>query len=227
MFGMSMDIGIDLGTANVLIYVKNKGIVLREPSVVAVDKDTNQVLAIGEEARRMIGRTPGNIVAIRPLKEGVIADYDITESMLRHFIEKVVGHSFVFRPRIMICIPSGCTMVEQRAVQEAAEQVGLSRSSFYKYKDDILPFSDNTRGKTVTLVTQMMDEPGLLSDLLHIVADYRANILTIHQTIPVNGSATVTLSVEVLSDTGNVAGMVEEIEHLKGVQNVKILGVEK
>ena len=104
-------------------------------------------------------------------------------------------------------------------VQEAAEQVGLSRSSFYKYKDDILPFSDNTRGKTVTLVTQMMDEPGLLSDLLHI--------LTIHQTIPVNGSATVTLSVEVLSDTGNVAGMVEEIEHLKGVQNVKILGVEK
>ena len=101
------------------------------------------------------------------------------------------------------------------------------RSSFYKYKDDILPFSDNTRGKTVTLVTQMMDEPGLLSDLLHIVADYRANILTIHQTIPVNGSATVTLSVEVLSDTGNVAGMVEEIEHLKGVQNVKILGVEK
>ena len=124
MFGMSMDIGIDLGTANVLIYVKNKGIVLREPSVVAVDKDTNQVLAIGEEARRMIGRTPGNIVAIRPLKEGVIADYDITESMLRHFIEKVVGHSFVFRPRIMICIPSGCTMVEQRAVQEAAEQAG-------------------------------------------------------------------------------------------------------
>ena len=112
-------------------------------------------------------------------------------------------------------------------VQEAAEQTGISRSSFYKYKDDILPFSDNTRGKTVTLVTQMMDEPGLLSDLLHIVADYRANILTIHQTIPVNGSATVTLSVEVLSDTGNVAGMVEEIEHLKGVQNVKILGVEK
>ena len=93
-------------------------------------------------------------------------------------------------------------------VQEAAEQVGLSRSSFYKYKDDILPFSDNTRGKTVTLVTQMIDEPGLLSDLLHIVADYRANILTIHQTIPVNGNATVTLSVEVLSDTGNMAGFV-------------------
>ena len=114
-----------------------------------------------------------------------------------------------------------------QTVQDAAEQTGISRSSFYKYKDDILPFSDNTRGKTVTLVTQMMDEPGLLSDLLHIVADYRANILTIHQTIPVNGSATVTLSVEVLSDTGNVAGMVEEIEHLKGVQNVKILGVEK
>ncbi len=124
MFGMSMDIGIDLGTANVLVYIKGKGIVLREPSVVAVDKDTNQVLAVGEEARQMIGRTPGNIVAIRPLREGVIADYDITESMLRHFIEKVVGRSFVFRPRIMICIPSGVTMVEQRAVQEAAEQAG-------------------------------------------------------------------------------------------------------
>ena len=128
MFGMSMDIGIDLGTANVLVYVKGKGIVLREPSVVAVDRDTNQMLAIGEEARRMIGRTPGNIVAIRPLREGVIADYDITESMLRHFIEKVVGRSFVFRPRIMICIPSGVTTVEQRAVQEAAEQAGARQT---------------------------------------------------------------------------------------------------
>ncbi len=124
MFGMSLDIGIDLGTANVLVYVKGKGIVLREPSVVALDRDNNRVLAIGEEARQMIGRTPGNIVAIRPLREGVIADYDITESMLRHFIEKVVGRRFVFRPRIMICIPSGVTMVEQRAVQEAAEQAG-------------------------------------------------------------------------------------------------------
>ena len=124
MFGMSMDIGIDLGTANVLVYVKRKGVVLKEPSVVAVNRDTNQVLAIGEEARQMIGRTPGNIVAIRPLRDGVIADYDITESMLRFFIEKVVGRSIVFRPRIMICIPSGVTMVEQRAVQEAAEQAG-------------------------------------------------------------------------------------------------------
>ena len=124
MFGMSMDIGIDLGTANVLVYIKGKGVVLKEPSVVAVNRDTNQVLAIGEEARQMIGRTPGNIVAIRPLRDGVIADYDITESMLRFFIEKVVGRSIVFRPRIMICIPSGVTMVEQRAVQEAAEQAG-------------------------------------------------------------------------------------------------------
>ena len=117
MFGMSMDIGIDLGTANVLVYVKRRGVVLKEPSVVAVNRDTNQVLAIGEEARQMIGRTPGNIVAIRPLRGGVIADYDITESMLRFFIDKVVGRSIVFRPRIMICIPSGVTMVEQRAVQ--------------------------------------------------------------------------------------------------------------
>lgn len=112
-------------------------------------------------------------------------------------------------------------------VQEAAERVGLSRSSFYKYKDDIMPFADNTKGKTMTLVIQMEDEPGLLSDLLHVVATYRANILTIHQTIPVNGMATVTLSVEVRSNTGNMSGMVDEMEELPGIQNVKILGVEK
>ena len=117
--------------------------------------------------------------------------------------------------------------VRSMTVQEATERVGLSRSSFYKYKDDILPLSDNTKGKTVTLVTQMNDEPGLLSDLLHVVATYRANILTIHQTIPVNGVATVTLSVEVLPDTGNVARMMEEIEELTGIYDIRILGVEK
>ena len=124
MFGMSMDIGIDLGTTNVLVFVKDKGIVLREPSVVAINRDNNQMLAIGEDARQMIGRTPGNIAAIRPLREGVIANYALTESMLRFFIEKVVGRSVVFRPRVMICIPPGLTKVEQRAVQEAAEQSG-------------------------------------------------------------------------------------------------------
>ena len=126
MFGI--DIGVDLGTANVLVYEKKKGIVLREPSVVAVDRDTGRILAVGEEAKRMIGRTPGNISAIRPLRDGVIADYNITETMLRYFIEKVVGHSFVFRPRIMICVPSGVTTVEKRAVQEAAEQAGARRT---------------------------------------------------------------------------------------------------
>ena len=128
MFGMSLDIGVDLGTANVLIYVKNKGIVLKEPSVVAVNRDNNQVLAVGEEARQMIGRTPGNIVAIRPMRDGVIADFDITETMLRHFIEKVTGRSLMLRPRIMVCIPSSITMVEQRAIQEAAEQAGARRT---------------------------------------------------------------------------------------------------
>lgn len=112
-------------------------------------------------------------------------------------------------------------------VQEATEKVGLSRSSFYKYKDDIAPFADNTKGKTVTLVIQMNDEPGLLSDLLHVVSTFRANILTIHQTIPVNGVATVTLSVAVRANTGNMAAMVEEIEQLMGVQDVKLLGVER
>ena len=123
-----MDIGVDLGTANVLVYIKGKGVVLREPSVVAIDRDTNKVLAIGEEARKMLGRTPGNIVAIRPLREGVIADYDTTESKLRHFIEKVAGRSFIFKPRIMVCIPSGVTTVEKRAVLEAAVQAGARKT---------------------------------------------------------------------------------------------------
>lgn len=128
MFGMSMDIGIDLGTANVLIYIKGKGIVMREPSVVAIDNDTNRILAIGEDARRMIGRTPGNIVAIRPLRDGVIANYEITEQMIRYFIGKVSGRRFMFRPRVMICVPSRITTVEKRAVQEAAMQAGASHA---------------------------------------------------------------------------------------------------
>ena len=127
MFG-TMDIGVDLGTANVLVYIKGKGIVLREPSVVAIDRDSNRILAIGEEARRMLGRTPGNIIAIRPLREGVIADYDTTESMLRHFIQKVAGKNFFFKPRIMVCIPSGVTTVEKRAVLEAAMQAGARKT---------------------------------------------------------------------------------------------------
>jgi chorismate mutase len=119
------------------------------------------------------------------------------------------------------------TSEKSLTVQDAAQRAGLSRSSFYKYKDDIVPFSDNTMGKTMTLVTQMSDEPGLLSDLLHVVAAYRANILTIHQAIPVNGVATVTLSVEVLADTGDVDGLVEEIENLTGIYDLRILGIEK
>lgn len=120
----SRDIGIDLGTANVLIYLKGKGIVLNEPSVVAIDKKTNKVLAVGEEARQMVGRTPGNIVAIRPLKDGVIADFDVTEAMLRHFINKLDIKGFFAKPRILICCPTNITSVEQKAIREAAEKSG-------------------------------------------------------------------------------------------------------
>ncbi len=127
MLGMSTSVGIDLGTANSLVYVKGKGIVLREPSVVAVNRDTDEVLAIGEEAQRMIGRTPGNIIAIRPLRDGVISDFDMTESMIRHFLNKVIGKSFFLRPRVMVCIPTEITIVERRAVQEAAEQAGAKK----------------------------------------------------------------------------------------------------
>jgi rod shape-determining protein MreB len=120
------DIGIDLGTATILVYVKGKGIVLREPSVVAIDKNTNEVLAVGQEARRMLGRTPGNIIAIRPLKDGVISDYTVTEKMLKYFINKVCG-KFVFAPRIMICVPSCVTEVEKKAVIDAATHAGAKR----------------------------------------------------------------------------------------------------
>ena len=128
LFSMATDIGIDLGTATSLVYVKGKGIVLREPSVVAIDTDTKRVLAIGEEARRMVGRTPANITAVRPLREGVIADYDMTEAMLRHFVAKVCGRRMFLRPRIMICVPSGVTTVEKRAVLEAASQAGARKT---------------------------------------------------------------------------------------------------
>lgn len=118
------DAGIDLGTATVLVYVKNRGIVLREPSVVVMERNTQKILAIGEEARRMLGRTPGNIVALRPLRDGVIADYTVTEAMLRYFLGRVFGRSPLVRPRLMICVPSGITSVEKRAVVQAAEQAG-------------------------------------------------------------------------------------------------------
>ncbi len=121
------DIGIDLGTANVLVYVDGKGIVLEEPSVVAIDKRTNTVLAVGNEARRMIGKTPANIVAIKPLKDGVISNYDATEKMLKYFIEKIVdkkGFGRLVMPRIMVCVPTGVTEVEKRAVEEATREAG-------------------------------------------------------------------------------------------------------
>jgi rod shape-determining protein MreB and related proteins len=123
----SNDLAIDLGTANTLVYVKGKGIVLSEPSVVAVRKDNrgyNKVLAVGKEAKMMLGRTPGNIVAIRPMKDGVIADFEVTEAMLRHFIRKVHNRRTLIRPRIIICVPSGITQVEKRAVRESAESAG-------------------------------------------------------------------------------------------------------
>ncbi len=122
--GFSEEIGIDLGTANVLVYTKGKGIVLQEPSVVAVDEETNEILAVGSEAKDMLGRTPANIIAIRPLRDGVVSDYLVTEMMLKYFIKKTVGAGKFFRPRIMVCVPSGVTEVEKRAVREAATQAG-------------------------------------------------------------------------------------------------------
>ena len=121
---VSTDIGIDLGTASILVYIKGKGVVLKEPSVVAFDRDTNKIKAIGEEARLMLGRTPGNIVAVRPLRQGVISDYTVTEKMIKYFIQKAMGKKSFRKPRISVCVPSGVTEVEKKAVEDATYQAG-------------------------------------------------------------------------------------------------------
>ena len=125
---MGRDIGIDLGTATVLVYVKGRGIVLKEPSVVAIDKNTDKILKVGREAQQMLGRTPGNITAIRPLRDGVISQYEITLRMIQYFIKRACGNSVFFKPRVIICVPSGITEVEERAVVDAATQAGAKKT---------------------------------------------------------------------------------------------------
>src|SRR5438132_713232 len=159
LFGwLSSDIGIDLGTANTLVYVKDQGIVLREPSVVAVQAGTNKVLAVGDEAKRMLGRTPSNIVAVRPLKDGVIADFEVTEAMLRHFISKVHNRRVRARPRVVIAVPSGITEVEKRAVRESATHAGARE--VYLIEEPISAIVDSVR------VTLERCPPELSADLV-------------------------------------------------------------
>ena len=147
-FGFGQDIGIDLGTATVIAYVKGKGIVLREPSVVAVDSQTGDVLAVGGEARRMLGRTPGNIVATRPLRDGVISDYTVTEKMLKYFINKVCGKS-IFAPRIMICIPSQVTEVEKKSRNRCSNNSRSKKSIFNRRTNSCSNRSRNRYIKTM------------------------------------------------------------------------------
>ncbi len=128
MFSFTPELGIDLGTANILVYMRGKGVVLREPSVVAISQSTKRVLAVGEEARLMLGRTPGNITAIRPMSDGVIADYTTTRKMLEHLIRKVVGRKRIFKPRVLVCVPSNVTDVERRAVLQAAREAGAGEA---------------------------------------------------------------------------------------------------
>ncbi|NLJ79342.1 MAG: Hsp70 family protein, partial [Tissierellia bacterium] len=127
MVSFRTDLGIDLGTSSILVYIKGRGIVLNEPSVVAIDQNDGKFLAVGEEARQMLGRTPGNIRAIRPMRDGVISDYNITERMLRYFISKAVGRT-LFKPKVIVCVPSGITEVEKRAVLEASNHAGASKT---------------------------------------------------------------------------------------------------
>ncbi len=155
MCALAKDIGIDLGTASVLIYIKGQGIVLNEPSVVAMDKNTGKLLKVGADAQAMLGRTPGNIVAIRPLRDGVISDYDMTERMLKEFIHKVNGFQ-LFKPRVIICVPSGITEVEERAVIDAGIQAGAR--SVYLIEEPVaaaigagLPVQEATGSKPLVL----------------------------------------------------------------------------
>lgn len=128
MKGLGKDLGIDLGTANTLVYVKGKGIIIREPSVIAVNKDTKEVLAVGDEAKLMLGKTPGNIIAIRPMKDGVIADYTYTQHMLKYFIQKACGHKSFFKPKIIVCVPSCITEVERRAIEDSVINAGAKEA---------------------------------------------------------------------------------------------------
>ncbi len=123
------DIGIDLGTASILVYIRGRGVVLKEPSVVAFDRDTDKIMAIGEDARLMLGRTPGNIIAVRPLRQGVISDYRVTEQMMKYFIQKAMGRKAFRKPRIAVCVPSGVTQVERKAVEDATLQAGAREVS--------------------------------------------------------------------------------------------------
>ena len=150
----STDIGIDLGTASILVYIKGKGVVLKEPSVVAFDRDTNKIRAIGEEARLMLGRTPGNIVAVRPLRQGVISDYTVTEKMLRYFIEKSLGKRYMRKPRIAVCVPSGVTEVENKAVEDATYQAGAKEVAIIEE----IPAEEAANIKAITLACIYTDE---------------------------------------------------------------------
>ena len=142
---ITTDIGIDLGTASILVYIRGKGVVLKEPSVVAFDRDTNKIKAIGEEARLMLGRTPGNIVAVRPLRQGVISDYTVTEKMLKYFIQKALGKKILKKPRISVCVPSGVTEVEKKAVpiQQVPERLPLLRNRLRQPSVQELIFQDH------------------------------------------------------------------------------------
>src|SRR5438034_238884 len=150
------DMAVDLGTANTLVYVRGRGIVLSEPSVVAIDQRTGEVHAVGVEAKRMLGRTPGTISAIRPLKDGVIADFDVTEQMLRHFIQKVHQHRFA-HPRVVVCVPSGVTGVEKRAVEEATLSAGARQAYLIEEPKTVILSSEEVRRALDGPVTQIVD----------------------------------------------------------------------
>ena len=156
------DIGIDLGTASILVYIKGKGVVLKEPSVVAFDRDTNKIKAIGEEARLMLGRTPGNIVAVRPLRQGVISDYTVTEKMIKYFIQKALGKKSFRKPRISVCVPSGVTEVEKKAVEDATYQAGAREVEIIE--EPMIIHKMGTAHERKAIVQELIETVGLKPD---------------------------------------------------------------
>ena len=166
------DIGIDLGTASILVYIKGKGVVLKEPSVVAFDRDTNKIKAIGEEARLMLGRTPGNIVAVRPLRQGVISDYTVTEKMIQYFIQKALGKKTFRKPRVSVCVPSGVTEVEKKAV----EDFDVVNERLRRYSLKAIFFSSLTNPTT-----------RFINNIIYAVVGLVGGIFTVNSVITVGG----------------------------------------
>ena len=231
------DIGIDLGTASILVYAKGKGIVLKEPSVVAYDKDSNKIRAVGEEARQMIGRTPGNIVAVRPLRQGVISDFEVTEKMLKYFISKAIGRRAFRKPRISICAPSGITEVEKKAVEEATYQAGAREVSIIEepiaaaigagiditkpFGNMIVDIGGGTTDVAVISIMEVPDVPGMSFKVFGALASRNINVDIILQSTGRGGNKDLIFTVP-LGEAENAVEVLKENQPRFGGKEIRV-----